>query len=139
MDDREEPRITDPTYQDRDLRLSVVMGVVVVSLLVTAFTFFAMARMISAYRARQAAQERSISPLAAERMLPARTLLQVNEAKDLATFRASEEAVLQQFAWIDRQAGSVRIPVDVAMERVAQKGLPVAPEFKQAPAAKQEP
>ncbi len=126
----EEPRIADPTYQDRDLRLNVVMTVVAICLLVTALTFVAMSRMFSAYRTRFEVREAEVSPVARERVVPETTaLLQVNEAADLAAFRASEDAVKNQYAWMDREAGIVRIPVHQAMERVVEQGLPVSPEF----------
>lgn len=50
--------------------------------------------------------------------------LQLNPAEDLKKFRASEEAELNGYAWIDRTAGVVRIPVARAMELVLERGLP---------------
>lgn len=131
MDDprQEEPRIADPTYQDRDLKLNVVMTVVIICLVVTALTFVAMSRMFSSYRKRYAAREQQVSPLAKERVVPRTVLLQVNEAADFEAYRASEDAVKNQYAWMDRDAGIVRIPVYRAMERVVEQGLPVSPEF----------
>jgi hypothetical protein len=98
-------------------------------LAVTALTFVAMSRMFSSYRKRFAAREELVSPLARERVVAKTVLLQVNEAADLAAYRASEDAVKNQYAWMDQEAGIVRIPVHRAMERVAEQGLPVSPEF----------
>lgn len=130
MDDpQKQPEISDPTYQDRDLRLNVVMSVVVISLAVTALTFVAMSRMFSTYRKRYVAREQQVSPLARERVVPKTVLLQVNEAADFKAYRASEDAVKNQYAWMDQDDGIVRIPVYRAMERVVEQGLPVSPEF----------
>jgi hypothetical protein len=51
--------------------------------------------------------------------------LQVAPQEDLAAFRAREESVLHSYGWIDRQAGVVRIPIERAMDIIAQRGLPV--------------
>ena len=50
--------------------------------------------------------------------------LQVNPAADLAAFRQSETAQLTQYAWTDRAAGRVRIPIARALALTAQRGLP---------------
>ena len=59
-----------------------------------------------------------------QRSLPVGTRLQVNEPQDLKTFRAKEQAAVTTYAWEDKSAKVVRIPVARAMELVAEKGLP---------------
>jgi hypothetical protein len=54
--------------------------------------------------------------------------LQVHPETDLAAFRAQEEATLTTYAWVDKENGIVRIPVQEAMRIVAERGLPVFPE-----------
>jgi hypothetical protein len=51
---------------------------------------------------------------------------------DLAREKAAEEQILNNYGWADRQNGVVRIPIDRAMDLIAQRGLPVR---QQAPAA----
>jgi hypothetical protein len=41
--------------------------------------------------------------------------LQGAPARDLAAFRAQKQALLAQYAWIDRDKGIVRIPIERAM------------------------
>jgi hypothetical protein len=50
--------------------------------------------------------------------------LQTAPEVDLATFRAREDEELNNYAWIDRRAGVVRIPIALAMNLIAQRGLP---------------
>ncbi|HJW14214.1 MAG TPA: hypothetical protein VJ776_05940 [Thermoanaerobaculia bacterium] len=38
--------------------------------------------------------------------------------------RAEEDTVLKSYAWVDRPGGIVRIPIDRAMELIAERGLP---------------
>ncbi|MNL63672.1 hypothetical protein D3C87_1878270 [compost metagenome] len=51
--------------------------------------------------------------------------VRVESAEDLARLRQSEEQLLGSYAWVDRRAGIVRIPIDRAMTLVASRGLPV--------------
>ncbi len=52
-------------------------------------------------------------------------VLQVSATADLKSFRAREEETLQNYGWVDRRAGVVRVPIERAMELVLQQGLPV--------------
>ena len=46
---------------------------------------------------------------------------------------AREDLLLNNYSWIDRSKGTVRIPIDQAILIIAQRGLPVAPATTQAP------
>ncbi|HLJ79065.1 MAG TPA: hypothetical protein VKT75_16710 [Acidobacteriaceae bacterium] len=48
--------------------------------------------------------------------------------QDLADLHDRENLLLDNYSWIDRGKGTVRIPIERAMEIIAQKGLPVAPQ-----------
>jgi hypothetical protein len=43
---------------------------------------------------------------------------------DLRSIRAEEDKVLSGYGWVDPQRGLVRIPIDVAIDALAKKGLP---------------
>ena len=58
---------------------------------------------------------------------------------DLAAFRAKEDAKLHGYAWVDKDAGVVRIPIERAMEMIAERGLmAIAPPAPHAPIGKQQ-
>ncbi len=50
--------------------------------------------------------------------------LQVQAPLDLKRVREQEDATLNSYGWIDRQAGIVRIPIQRAIDLLAQRGLP---------------
>jgi hypothetical protein len=54
--------------------------------------------------------------------------LQANPQEHLADFRASEDAELQSYGWVDRQRGIVRIPIEHAIDLISERGLPVRPQ-----------
>jgi len=53
--------------------------------------------------------------------------------QDVANLHARESLLLDHYSWIDRKSGKVRIPIERAMELIAQRGLPVAPAVQTAP------
>src|SRR5271157_2336885 len=65
------------------------------------------------------------SPFENVRMLPPEPRLQVSVPKDLKQYKAAQEEILNSYGWVDQNAGVVRIPIDRAMDILAQKGLPV--------------
>ncbi len=54
--------------------------------------------------------------------------LQIDDGNvDIADLHAREDLLLDNYTWIDESKGTVRIPIEKAMQIIAQKGLPVAP------------
>jgi hypothetical protein len=51
--------------------------------------------------------------------------------------RAEEDAILTTYAWVDKKAGVARIPIDRAIDFVAERGLP--PSKPMPPAAAPQP
>jgi len=50
--------------------------------------------------------------------------LQIDPALDLARMRARDLRELSTSAWVDRKAGVFRIPIERAMQLLAERGLP---------------
>ena len=75
---------------------------------------------------REQAEKRPRFPLAqgVERPLPPPPRLQTYPFDDLKGFRSDEARLLEHYSWIDKNAGTVRIPVSRAIELLAEKGLP---------------
>jgi len=65
-------------------------------------------------------------PLAAqqERRLPAGPRLQPIPANEIFEFRQRENAELSEYGWVDRNAGTVHIPIEQAKQLLLQRGLP---------------
>lgn len=64
--------------------------------------------------------------------------LETNELGQLNDQRLQEENILNTYGWVDQKAGVAHIPIERAMQLLAQRGLPVAPpnmpQKNQAPA-----
>jgi len=57
--------------------------------------------------------------------------LQTNAPGDLARFRADEQKRLDTYYWVDRQKGTVHIPIGEAMKKLVQTGIPDFPKASQ--------
>jgi hypothetical protein len=53
--------------------------------------------------------------------------------QEIADLHSREDLLLNNYSWADHAHGKVRIPIDKAMELIAQHGLPVATAVEQAP------
>jgi hypothetical protein len=64
--------------------------------------------------------------------------LETDEQSELNRVRLGEEDTLSTYDYVDKSAGTVRIPIERAMELIAQRGLPVrsAAPAEAKPAAK---
>jgi hypothetical protein len=65
-------------------------------------------------------------PLAIDqgRRLPAGPRLQAQPANEIYDFRRRETALLEGYSWVDKAAGTVRIPIEEAMRLTVERGLP---------------
>jgi len=50
--------------------------------------------------------------------------LQKTPVLDLRAIRAEEDQLLNSYAWVDQKQGVVRIPVSLAIDVLAKRGLP---------------
>ncbi len=74
-------------------------------------------------------QQRSRSEPAAASLVKATPdyhgpLMQVKPEEDLRWMREHNATELDSYGWVDRSTGVVRLPIDRAMELIAQRGLP---------------
>jgi hypothetical protein len=69
-------------------------------------------------------------PLAVQQgdRLPPEPRLQTNPREDLSELRAREDGILESYGWVDKNAGVVRIPIEVAMKLTLERGLPARQE-----------
>ena len=75
---------------------------------------------------REQAEKAGRYPLAAGtvRPLPPPPRLQTYPFDDIQAFRKEEAKTLDHYAWVDQHAGVVRIPIERAIDVLAEKGLP---------------
>jgi hypothetical protein len=84
-----------------------------------------MVMLYSYFGEREAALDTPLSPLAKQALpVVAGPQLQPNPALELSDLRRQEDAQLNGYGWVDQPTGLVRIPVERAIELMAERGLP---------------
>ena len=131
MDENNHP--ADGVYQEirhelRDVIVRPIVGFCIGLLLLVVLTFWATRALFDYFAAREA---RSMAPAASmntERpQLPPEPRLQVKPVQDLKQVRDAEESILHSYGWANQQSGTVRIPIERAMQLIAERGLPPVP------------
>ena len=85
-----------------------------------------MGLLFNRFEAREEAKAVPLPPMAKAnpRKQPPDPRLEEDPVKSLAEFRATEDARIRSYAWIDPDKGVVQLPIERAMELVAKEGLP---------------
>jgi hypothetical protein len=123
------PPDTTAGHEERDLYLRPVayaaLGLTVVVLVV----FVSMQVLLNFYAGIQSRRSAAPSPLAGAYGMkePPAPRLQTHPLADLQALRARDQALLSAYDWVDRDAGVVRIPIERAIDVVAERGLPTRP------------
>lgn len=112
-------------YERTDLSVRAIAAFAGTLLITTALTLVLMGWLLGYFVRLEIRADAPVSPLA-ETLPPApEPRLQADPGRDLQEMRATEDAMLDEYAWVDRRDGTVRIPITRAMELLAERGLPV--------------
>ena len=122
----------DVHHEESDVNIRGVLmfgGALIVAAIVIHLVVGVLFKYFDVREARQATPE---YPLAAaqENRLPPEPRLQTNPRQDLADLRARDDQALAGYSWVDRNAGIVRIPIDEAIKKTLERGLPARTEQK---------
>jgi hypothetical protein len=112
--------------------LEVTLGIGVSCLLAIVVTWWMMDR----YAAEAEANKPPPSPIvqADERRLPPGPLLQQHPERELEEMRREMTERLESYGWVDEGAGVVHLPIDRAIELIAERGTVAASGGAPAPA-----
>ncbi len=110
-------------HEPRDVHFRPIVIAGAALLVSVVLSFVGMRALLVHYQAREASRSAGGSPLAPSYGLrePPAPRLQRDPLEDLRTLRAREEALLQGYAWVDRNAGTVRIPIERAIDVLAAR------------------
>ena len=116
----------DVMFEARDVDASII-GWIAIGVVVSAFLIHGSVALIYAYFNSTAS--RGSQPVTFVKEAPKQSTLpalQEDPHKDLERLRESERQVLNSYGWVDREKGIARVPIEEAMKRVLEKGLPPA-------------
>jgi hypothetical protein len=113
-------------YETRDANTRAILGFLGVLFVVLSLVLFGAWRLFRYY----AVADRPPAPassFAEQRQIPPAPELAVNGREDFLKAYAQQQQELETYAWEDRKAGVVRVPIERAMDLLLKKGLPVTP------------
>jgi hypothetical protein len=128
-------------YERQDLQVSGILYFLLSIVLGTAICMAGLRGVFALLDHREKALQPPVNPLATnvptdtrhipkdyeEKAFPD-PLLEKDEHTKIDDLRSKEERVLYTYGWVDEKAGTVRIPIERAMELIVQRGLPVRPQ-----------
>ena len=122
------PHNTAPAAQGFETRDANVRGVftfliiLAIVLVVSGLVCWGMFHFFSAHEMNEPATD---SPFSGARQLPLGPQLQVNPREDWLKFRDEQQKSLETYDWVNRSAGTARVPIEEAMQLLVKKGVPV--------------
>jgi hypothetical protein len=111
-------------HEIRDWNPRVIAATGAILLVVGALIFLAVWGMLGILAGSQTQIEAQLPRVAVTPIAPPGPDLQVAPARDMEQLLAQENQILHTYGWVDRDAGVVRIPIERAMEIIAERGLP---------------
>ena len=144
-------------YERQDLSTAGVLYFLLGLLVAGVVAYFVVNGLFAFLQSRSDAQQTALNPLITDAPKDTRKLppeyhgnyeeflkknfpapqLEINERGQLNDIRLKEEQTLSTYGYIDEKAGTVRIPIDRAMDLIAQRGLPVRAQTATAPVSAQ--
>jgi hypothetical protein len=115
-------------HERRDVRARTVVRWTAAVFGLIVFAAATMWLLLGRFDTRLAEESAPASPLASYApQEPPAPRLQVDPSADLARLRSTEQAQLDGYAWVDRGAGTVRIPIERAMKLLVERRAKGAP------------
>jgi hypothetical protein len=128
-------------YEHRDLLASSIFYFLLTIVVATVLCLFGLRGFYAYLDHREKAAQPAVNPLVTN--VPADTRhvapgypqsvfpdpkLEEDERGQLNGILLNQEKTLYSYGWVDEKAGTVRIPIERAMDLVVQRGLPVRPQ-----------
>lgn len=141
------------SYERQDLQVPAILYFLLGLLVVTAIGIVGLRGVFAYLERHEKSSQPAVSPLVARVPEDSRHVapgyaqsafpnpkLEEDERGQLDDIRLKEENTLYTYGWVDEKNGTVRIPIERAMDLIVQRGLAVRPQggAGQAPAAKTE-
>jgi hypothetical protein len=126
------------TYEHQDLRAAGILYFLLTLVVVTVLCMFGLKGLYAFLDHRERATQSAVNPLVKNVPEDTRHIppgypqtafpsprLEVDERGQLDGIRLQQDDELYSYGWVDEKAGVVHIPIERAMNLLAQRGLPV--------------
>lgn len=128
-------------FEHQDLQASGILYFLLSLAVVTVICMFGLRGLYSILDARERSTQEPVNPLVKKVPEDTRHItpgypqtsfptprLEEDERGQLNGITTGEDNLLYTYGWVDEKSGTVRIPIDRAMDLLVQRGLPVIPQ-----------
>lgn len=122
--DPPDPKSVERGHQPVEVNTRLVIGLGVLFVIAAAVLHLALAGLFFSFQRQEARADRPGSPFLEARPSPPPPRLQAAPAGELEVYQATQQARLNGYGWVDRDAGVVHIPIDRAMDLLVLRGVP---------------
>ena len=133
VDKPREVSANSPRYETRDANVGGVVNFLVVLSVILVSTTLVCWGLFRFFSVQEEDSRAATSPFVGTRQVPLGIQLQVNPREEWLKYRADQERALETLTWENKANGTVRVPIEQAMELLVKKGLPVQGETPAAP------
>jgi len=129
------------SFEHQDLKPAGIVYFFLTLVVVTVLCMFGLKGLYAYLDRREKASQPEVNPLVAKVPEDTRNVvsgypqtafpnpkLEEDERGQLNGIRMEEEKALYSYGWVDEKAGTVRIPIERAMDLLVERGLPVRPQ-----------
>lgn len=129
----------DAGFEHEDLGSKPIVGFIITLVVLGVLTYYVLWGMFHFLDAYNRKHQPAVSPMTKvepdTRIVTPQTIeqfpeprLEDNERTEIDGFRYAEEQKLNSYGWVNQDAGVAHIPIDRAMQLIAQRGLPTTPQ-----------
>lgn len=116
-------------HEVRDVSIKAIVWLGIGVIIMVFIAFVAVTLLYGLFEVQRVERASPPPPLLEEAQgLPPQPLLQRNPATDMEKMRQETDGILNNYGWVDKQTGIVRIPITRAMELTLERGLPTRPQ-----------
>ena len=108
-------------HEEREVSVSMIVASLIVLLI---GTFLVCLLVIGIFKYFHTVNRVEEATKQSQQQIPPEPRVEEKPFQQLLTVRAREDHVLTSYAWVDKQEGVVRIPIDQAIDKLAKQGLP---------------
>ncbi|MGA7547507.1 MAG: hypothetical protein WBW24_01935 [Candidatus Sulfotelmatobacter sp.] len=129
------------SFEHQDLKAAAIIYFLGTLVVVTVVCMFGLRGLYAYLDRREKASQPAVNPLVTNVPEDTRHVppgypqavfpspkLEEDERGQLNGIKTAEEKTLYSYGWVDEKAGTVRIPIERAMDLLVQRGLPVRPQ-----------
>jgi hypothetical protein len=132
MSEPHKPDNPEVVHEESDVNVRAILGFGIALVVAAVIIHVCLWWLQGLYQRQTERAQMQVYPLAAGRQeqLPPMPRLQEHPQQDMRELREKQQALLNGYSWVNRDAGVARIPIEEAMRIVVERGLPAREKAK---------